>query len=347
MVTKQVEPDLEEWREQERRQRRRNGVRKAGAMALVAAVAAALIVGLVRFGGRSEQPAVPSPSATAVTPGVGALSLVAIDVATGTTGSPVLGDVGPYQVDIAPSGSQMAFVRTDADGHPQIYVANVDGTNVAQVTGLPGQAGCACGARDPDWSPDGTRIAFSGDDLNGNKDLYVLTIGSGAIHRVTRGFGGQASPEWSPDGRSIAYESGNFAACGCGTTTTGSIWIVDVASRDRSRVVTKPDAASPTWSPDGLLIAFSAATGHDAGDLWVVRPGGAGLHEILAVPGAQTAPAWSAAGGGAGSIAFASDQGVSVLELASGSVRGLDTIGADPAWSTDGSTIYAWRVSST
>jgi TolB protein len=346
MVTRQVEPDLEEWREQERRQRRRSGVRKAGAMALVAAVAAALIVGFVRFGGRSEQPAVPSPSATAVTSGVSELSLVAIDVATGTTGSPILGDVGPYQVDSAPSGSQMAFVRTDADGHPQIYVANVDGTNVAQVTGLPGQPGCACGARDPDWSPDGTRVAFSGDDLNGNKDIYVLTIDTGAIQRVTRGFGGQASPAWSPDGQSIAYESGDFAACSCGTTTTGSIWTVDEASGHRTRVVAKTEAASPTWSPDGSQIAFSAASGPDAGHLWVVRPDGSGLRQVLAAPGAQTAPAWSPAHGGAGSIAFASDQGIAVLDLASGGVRAMGALGADPAWSADGSTIYAWHASS-
>src|SRR5439155_12735775 len=170
------------------------------------------------------------------TPAVGSLSVMAVDVTTGASQGAGLGDVAPYQVDVAASGAQIAFGRTDPSGHPQIFIASTDGTNATQVTGLPGQPGCDCGARDPDWSPDGTRIAFSGDDLNLNKDIYVLTVGSGAIHRVTRGFGGQASPAWSPDGTILAYESGNFAACGCGTTTTGSIWLVDISSSRRTRL---------------------------------------------------------------------------------------------------------------
>jgi Tol biopolymer transport system component len=347
MVTRQVEPDLEEWREQERRQRRRNNGKKAAAMALVAAVIAALVVGLVRFKGDTEQPAVsPTPTGSGVAPGGGALSLEGIDVATGAATAAVIGDVAPYQVDVAPDGSRIAFVRTDAGGHPQIYVANLDGTGVTQMTGLAGQPGCDCGAREPSWSPDGTRIAFSGDNLKGNKDIYVLTAGSGTIDRLTKAFGGQAAPDWSPDGRTIAYESGSFAACHCGTTTTGSIKTVDVASGRQTRVVTKTDAASPTWSPDGSQIAFSAATESDAGDLWVVRPDGLGLRKMLGFPGAQTAPAWSPARGGAGSIAFTADQGISVIDLASGGVRVLAEAGNDPAWTPDGSTIYAWRSSS-
>jgi Tol biopolymer transport system component len=347
MVTKQVEPDLEEWREQERRQRRRNGVRKAGAMALVAAVAVALIVGLLRFGGRSEQPAVPSPTPSTVTSPAGSLSVAAIDLDTGDVNPSVIRDVAPYRVDVSPGGSRIAFVQSEG-GHPQIFFADLDGSNPHQVTGLPDQPGCDCGAVDPAWSPDGDRIAFSGLDLRGNKDIYVVDVASGAVRRLTRDFSGEAAPDWSPDGRTIAFESGDIRS-GDSTTTTGSIWTIDLASGHRTRVVAKTEAASPTWSPDGSQIAFSAASGPDAGNLWVVRPDGSGLRQVLAAPGAQTAPAWSPAGGGEGSIAFASDQAIAVLDVASGGVRamGAGALGADPAWSTDGSTIYVWRASST
>jgi Tol biopolymer transport system component len=340
MATREVEPTLEEWQEQEGRQRRRNGARKAGTMALVAAMAAALIVGLVRFGQGSEQPAVPSPSP--VTLGVGSVSLLAIDVANGATIATPFADVTAGQADVSPDGRQIAFVRPAANGHTQIFVANVDGSNERQVTGLPEQKGCGCGARDPDWSPDGRRIAFSGVDLDGNKDIYVLDLGLAAIKRITRSFSGEAAPAWSPDGRTIAYESGSFGATGQGSTTTGAIWTFDFPSGHRRRLVTKTDATSPTWSPDGTQIAFAAATRSDGGDLWTIAPDGTGLRKLLAMPGIQTAPAWSP-GRGAPSVAFGSDQGVSVLDVDSGRVRVVAAVGADPAWSADGSTLYAWR----
>jgi Tol biopolymer transport system component len=340
MVAKQVEPDVHEWNEQERRQRRRNGAHKAGAMALVAAVVATLIVGLVRVGGRSEQPAVRTPSP--VTPSVGSLSLVAIDVANGSTTGTPFGDIAAGQADVSPNGRQIAFIRSARNGHTQIYIANIDGTNQRRVTGLPDQQGCSCGARDPDWSPDGTQVAFSGLDLDGNKDIYVLDLGLGSIKRITRSFSGEAGPDWSPDGRTIAYESGDFAATGEGSPTTGAIWTFDFPSGQRTRLVRKTDATSPTWSPDGTEIAFAASTRADDGDLWTVAADGTGVRKLLALSGTQTAPAWSPARD-VPSIAFGSDQGVSVLNVDSGQVRAVAAVGGDPAWSADGSTVYAWR----
>jgi Tol biopolymer transport system component len=343
MVTKQVEPGVDEWREQERRQRRRNGARKAGAMALVAAVGAALIVGLVRFGGRTEQPAAPSPTPAPLGSAAPAVSLVGVDVENGNAQATGLTDIVAGQVDVAPNGNRIAFVRYDATGHPQIYLADVDGTSAQKVTGKPGQPGCACGARDPDWSADGQRIAFSGSDLRGNKDIYVLDVATETVHRLTSDFAGEAAPEWSPDGSTIAYESGDFRSCHCGTTTTGSIWTVDVATGHRTRLVARPAAASPTWSSDGAEIAFSAANGSDPGDIWLVKPDGTALKSVVALPGVQTATAWSPQAGSS-AIAFDSDGSIEVVDAKSGEVSLTGAAGADPAWDPSGSTIYAWRA---
>jgi hypothetical protein len=72
MTTKQIEPDLDAWRDQEHRQRRAVRNRKVGAIAVVAViaiVAGALIARSV--GGSSTQPgARPSPSATPFDPTV-------------------------------------------------------------------------------------------------------------------------------------------------------------------------------------------------------------------------------------------------------------------------------------
>jgi len=51
MVTKQTEPDVDAWRDQERRQRRKTMTRKVGAFALAAAIGIAAVV-LQRIGRR-------------------------------------------------------------------------------------------------------------------------------------------------------------------------------------------------------------------------------------------------------------------------------------------------------
>ncbi len=62
------------------------------------------------------------------------------------------------------------------------------------------------------WSPDGTRIAFSGtinpDLTQGHtSDIYVLDLDDDSVRKIVSTPGSDRSPQWSPDGTQIVFAS--------------------------------------------------------------------------------------------------------------------------------------------
>ncbi len=124
------------------------------------------------------------------------------------------------------------------------------------------------------WSPDGTEIAFCANrrpdpDLNVSMALWVLTLATGQMRRLSPEGGLAQMPSWSPDGQHIAYyytvdetEAKNY-----------SPWIVNVHNGDAPQPATNKTSeftcqqwivdemrieslSPPCWLPDGqsLLI---------------------------------------------------------------------------------------------
>ena len=64
---------------------------------------------------------------------------------------------------------------------------------------------------DPQWSPDGTRIAFVSDrsgheyDDSHNKDIWVIPAEGGALTKISDHAFDDDLPRWSPDGRQILF----------------------------------------------------------------------------------------------------------------------------------------------
>ncbi len=319
---------------QHRRQRRRTLVRRTSVFALVSFLAIALAVLLGSQWSRPSKEPVGTPTipANASQP-----TLVMIDVATGRI-SRVMGHVSPStRAGLSPDGSRVAFSRV-FKGVEQLYVADPSGT-VARLTG-PGRGGCGCGAFDPTWSPDGTRIAFSGVRMDGNQDIYVVDVSSGTLHRLTRSLAIEGTPTWSPDGRTIAFSRGG--------SDKVSLWSLN-AEGGPARLVTRVGGELPAWSPDGRTIAFGGPAAGSGNGLWIVHPDGSGLRR--AVPNSVETDgnlSWSPDGR---SIAFAAIRSsgrppfvdVDVISLGTGSVRVVAT-GLDyPTWDPDGRTILALR----
>lgn len=63
------------------------------------------------------------------------------------------------------------------------------------------------GIMSPAWSPDGTRVAFSGLTRGGISDIYMLEMKTGKLSRVTDDPYEDLDPTWLPGGRSIVFSS--------------------------------------------------------------------------------------------------------------------------------------------
>ena len=102
----------------------------------------------------------------------------------------------------------------------------------------------------PAFSPDGERIVFRSAREGGG--LFVMGRTGEAVRRVTRaGF----NPVWSPDGQQIAYTTYPQELRPQNTEGLSELWIVGADGSNARRLVGH-DTSLPSWSPNGLRIAF-------------------------------------------------------------------------------------------
>jgi len=76
------------------------------------------------------------------------------------------------------------------------------------------------------WSPDGTRLAFSGVMDGPSADIYLYDTRTGVITRVSQDPAQDFAPSWSPDGKRLVYLAANGFGTGAGGSMSG-VWMAN------------------------------------------------------------------------------------------------------------------------
>ena len=231
---------------------------------------------------------------------------------------------------LAAQKSRIVFAALRFDNY-EIYVMDADGANQENLSNHP------VDDTDPDWSPDGTKIAFVSDRNDGVYQVYVMDADGSNQIRLTYGPRPKRDPDWSPDGGKIAFT--------VHPNLKDDDWslhidVIDAGGQNRERF--EDEAMQPSWSPDGGKIAFvSGRDGHS--EIYVKGADGQGLERVThGLLGAQS-PSFSPDGR---RIAYYSMNEefhhIHVVEADGNNGVRLTHNQAhhvDPAWSSDGGTI--------
>lgn len=161
---------------------------------------------------------------------------------------PVQSIVVPWHLTWAPDDRLVAF---STSGQMQgLFKMNADGSGLVRLRNS---------GWDPEWSPDGNRLAFI--EL-GTGEIHLIDADGGKPLRLTDLAAESASPPaWSPDGKRIAF-----------TAFRGGVFVVNADGSGLRQLVMEPFAIDPVWSPDGRQLAF-----------WASRPTGATVETLLYV----------------------------------------------------------------
>ena len=226
--------------------------------------------------------------------------------------------ISTSRLSVAPDGSQAVFDHGLGEGSGQLEVIDLS-TGATDPIFSVGQP------NGPDWSPDGSTIAFSTD----SGALFTIPSGGADSGTPVRDEGDGRFLEgyeasWSPEGNELVA-----------VDDAGGVFIVEVDGTSPPRRLTSiGDAGWTDWGPDGIVVS---TTVNGSWALYELDPENETPPTLLLdQPGDETAPEVSPDGNFLAFIGIDGDQqDLFVLDLGSGAVEQLTDDAAQelsPVW---------------
>ncbi|HEV2707510.1 MAG TPA: M12 family metallo-peptidase [Pyrinomonadaceae bacterium] len=222
----------------------------------------------------------------------------------------------PTPVPVPELSGKILFESTFQDNRG-LYTIDADGRNAAILTNSFDAT--------PEWSPDGTKIAFY---RAGN--IHIMNADGSNPRRLTTSMVLESGPSWSPDGTKVIFNiSENIMVAN----------VEGVASEPTKLTTLK--GFQPRLSPDGTKLVFVDNNRFDLGQIWVANVDGTGLVQLTNSTEKSSTPTWSPDGR---RILFLRGSGLAqiyVMNADGSNQTALTPVGdyATPSWSPDGTKI--------
>ncbi len=205
--------------------------------------------------------------------------------------------------------ARAGYLRTpDIHGEHVVFCAEGDIWSVGDEGGLASRLTTHAGNEySPTYSPDGSRIAFTG-DYGGNRDIFVMPADGGEPQRLTWHPATDEVIGWTPDGENVIFrswrESPHFS------------WKLFTVPSDGGDAIKLPlgwaaridmDADSGLWAFNRIsreTRTWKRYRGGTASEIWVGDPKKENYRQVTDFTGTDAYPMWHD-----GRVYFISDQG--------------------------------------
>ena len=274
---------------------------------------------------------------------------------------------------ISPDGARVAYTasetRTEKDkewkGVTHVWVVPTAGGQARQYTRGDKNANA------PDWSPDGTMLAFLSDrEKEGERQVWMMAADGGEAWQVTSHKGGITAFRFSRDGKQLLLVATDQPAKDeeerkkvkddaiviDRDLKMAHLWLWNIEKKEGKRITQGEFTISdPQWSPDGTRITYTTrptpkADDGSLSDVWVMNVATAEKKKIEDTPGSSDNARWSPDGkwiaytGSTDPLGGVSTTYLYLIPAAGGSPRQLtakfDLNVGTPVWSRDAKTLY-------